>query len=117
MTTMLYNFIITVLWLLYFLINMLWLLYYDYYGMQWLQAELDKASLTATNAAQAKRIQELLAEIEMLKKRIAELESMEKAQDDTFKHRLADLQEVNEETLISCITSHTTPCYMPCHTT
>ena len=63
------------------------------------QADQDKATLTATNAAQAKRIQELLAEIEMLKKRIAELENAQKAQDDTFKHRLADLQEVNMQYL------------------
>ena len=59
-----------------------------------LQADIDKASLTSTNTSQAKRIQELLAEIEALKRRIAELENMQKAVDDTFKHRMADLQEV-----------------------
>jgi chromosome segregation ATPase len=53
-------------------------------------------ALKTTNAAQAKRIQDLLAEIEALKRRIAELEAMQKEQDDTFKLRMADLQEVND---------------------
>ena len=51
---------------------------------------------TETNAAQARKILELQGEIDALKRRLAELEAVQKQQDDTFKIRVADLRNVNE---------------------